>query len=48
MGAIYKRSVQIAFVLGSLAKSFVVEKKLIASLVKEDFKSMEYSYRSHI
>ena len=40
IGNDYKRSVQIAFALGGLAKNFVVEKKLIASLVKEDFKSI--------
>ncbi len=40
IGNDYKRSVQIAFALGGLAKNFVVEKKLLASLVMEDFKSI--------
>jgi superfamily II DNA or RNA helicase len=40
IGNDYKRSVQIAFALGGLAKNFVVEKKLLASLVAEDFKSI--------
>ena len=40
IGNDYKRSVQIAFALGGLAQNFVVEKKLLASLVMEDFKSI--------
>ena len=40
IGNDYKRSVQIAFALGGLAQNFVVEKKLLASLVMEDFKSV--------
>ncbi len=33
----YKRSVQIAFALSSLAENFVVEKRLMASLVRDNF-----------
>ena len=40
IGNDYKRSVQIAFALGSLAEHFVVEKQLIAALVKDDFKEI--------
>ncbi len=40
IGNHYKRSVQIAFALGSMAKNFVVEKKLVAALVAEDFRSI--------
>lgn len=40
IGNDYKRSVQIAFALGSLSENFVVEKKLLASLIAEDFKSI--------
>ena len=43
IGNDYKRSVQIAFALGSLSENFVVEKKLIAALVKDDFKSIGLS-----
>jgi len=37
IGNDYKRSVQIAFALGSMAENFVVEKNLVAALVKDDF-----------
>ena len=40
IGNDYRRSVQIAFALGGLAQNFVVEKKLLAALVIEDFKSI--------
>ncbi len=40
IGNDYKRSVQIAFALGSLAENFVVEKQLVAELIKDDFKSL--------
>ncbi len=43
IGNDYKRSVQIAFALGSLSENFVVEKKLIAALVQDDFKSIGLS-----
>lgn len=41
IGNSYKRSVQIAFALSSLSKNFVLEKKLMASLVKDDFKKLD-------
>lgn len=40
IGNSYTRSVQIALALGSLSKSTIIEKKLLVSLVKEDFKSL--------
>ncbi len=40
IGNSYKRSVQIAFALSSLSKNFVLEKKLMASLVKDDFRAL--------
>ncbi|WP_051201070.1 DEAD/DEAH box helicase family protein [Butyrivibrio sp. XPD2002] len=40
IGNDYKRSVQIAFALGSLAENFVLEKDLIAELVKDDYSSI--------
>lgn len=40
IGNDYKRSVQIAFALGSLSENFVMEKKLVAALVVDDFKSI--------
>ena len=51
IGNDYKRSVQIAFALGSLSENFVVEKKLVAALVQEDFKSIglqDYGVEIHI
>ena len=51
IGNDYKRSVQIAFALGSLSENFVVEKKLVAALVQEDYKSIglqEYGVEIHI
>ena len=36
----YKRSVQIAFALSSLAENFVLEKRLMKSLVQDDFKAI--------
>ncbi len=36
----YRRSVQIAFALSSLSKNFILEKKLMASLVRDDFKAV--------
>ena len=41
IGNSYKRSVQIAFALGSLAKNLVLEKKLMKNLVKDDFSALE-------
>lgn len=43
IGNSYKRSVQVAFALGSLAKNFVLEKRLMQSLVKDDFKAIGLS-----
>ena len=40
IGNSYKRSVQIAFALSSLAENFVVEKRLMASLVRDDFSAL--------
>ncbi len=40
IGNSYKRSVQIAFALSSLAENFVIEKKLMTSLVKNDFEAL--------
>ncbi len=40
IGNDYKRSVQIAFALGSLSENFVVEKKLVAALIVDDFRSV--------
>lgn len=51
IGNDYKRSVQIAFALGSLSENFVVEKKLVAALVQEDFKSIglnDYGVEIHL
>lgn len=46
-----KRSVQIAFALGSLSENFVVEKKLIACLVEDNFTSIglaDYGVEIHL
>ena len=51
IGNDYKRSVQIAFALGSLSENFVIEKKLIASLIQDNFKSLgleEYGVEIHL
>ncbi len=51
IGNDYKRSVQIAFALGGLSENFVLEKKLVAALVKEDFRSVglaEYGVEIHL
>lgn len=51
IGNDYRRSVQIAFALGSLSENFVIEKQLIAALVKDDFKSIglaEYGVEIHL
>lgn len=40
IGNSYKRSVQIAFALSSLAENFVVEKRLMASLVQDNFTAL--------
>ena len=43
IGNSYKRSVQIAFALSSLAENFVVEKRLMASLVRDNFTALGLS-----
>ena len=51
IGNDYKRSVQIAFALGSLSENFVVEKKLVAALVKDNFERIglsDYGVEIHI
>ncbi len=51
IGNSYKRSVQIAFALGSLSENFVMEKRLMASLVKDDFTALgltNYGVEIHI
>lgn len=51
IGNSYKRSVQIAFALSSLSENFVVEKRLMASLVRDDFTALglrEYGVEIHI
>ena len=51
IGNDYKRSVQIAFALGSLSENFVVEKKLVACLIEDDFESIglgEYGVEIHL
>lgn len=40
IGNSYKRSVQIAFALSSLSKNFVLEKKLMATLVRDNFTAL--------
>lgn len=40
IGNSYKRSVQIAFALGSLAENLVMEKRLMTSLVKDNFSAL--------
>ena len=51
IGNSYKRSVQIAFALGSLSNNFVMEKRLMASLVRDDYKAIglvDYGVEIHI
>ena len=51
IGNDYKRSVQIAFALGSLSENFIMEKKLVAALIADDFKSIgleEYGVEIHL
>ena len=51
IGNDYKRSVQIAFALGNLSQNFVMEKKLVAALVQDDFASIglaDYGVEIHI
>ena len=51
IGNDYKRSVQIAFALGSLSENFVVEKKLVACLIEDNFASIglrDYGVEIHL
>lgn len=51
IGNSYKRSVQIAFALGSLSENFVMEKRLMAALVQDDFTALglvDYGVEIHI
>jgi len=51
IGNSYKRSVQIALALGSISENFVMEKRLMASLVKDDFAALglsDYGVEIHI
>ena len=51
IGNDYKRSVQIAFALGSMAENFVVEKNLVAALVADDFEKVglrDYGVEIHL
>lgn len=51
IGNSYKRSVQIAFALSSLAENFVLEKRLMCSLIKDDFEALglaKYGVEIHI
>lgn len=51
IGNDYKRSVQIAFALGSMAENFVVEKNLVAALVADNFVRiglLEYGVEIHL
>lgn len=51
IGNDYKRSVQIAFALGGLSENFVLEKKLVAALVKDNFASIgleDYGVEIHL
>lgn len=51
IGNSYQRSTQIAFALSSLSENFVIEKKLLASLIKDDFEPIglkEYGVEIHL
>ena len=51
IGNDYKRSVQIAFALGSMAENFVVEKNLVAALVADNFERiglLDYGVEIHL
>ncbi len=50
IGNSYKRSVQIAFAMGSLSENFVLEKQLLKSLVKDNFSALgleQYGVKIH-
>ena len=51
IGNDYKRSVQIAFALGSLSDNFVLEKRLVCNLILDDFHSVgldDYGVEIHL
>lgn len=51
IGNSYKRSVQIAFALGSLSENLILEKRLMQSLVRDDFSAVglkNYGVEIHI
>lgn len=51
IGNSYKRSVHIALALGSLSRNFILEKKLLKTMVRNDFKLLgleEYGVQIHI
>lgn len=51
IGNDYKRSVQIAFALGSLSENFVMEKQLVAALIDTNFTSvglLDYGVEIHL
>ncbi|MBR5237616.1 MAG: DUF3427 domain-containing protein [Paludibacteraceae bacterium] len=51
IGNSYRRSVHIALALGSLSKGYILEKKLLKSMVKEDFQQLglkEYGVKIEI
>ncbi|MBP5364570.1 MAG: DEAD/DEAH box helicase family protein [Bacteroidales bacterium] len=51
IGNNYKRSTQIALALGGLAQEFILEKRLLCALIKDDFKPIglfEYGVEIHI
>lgn len=51
IGNSYKRSVHIALALGSLSRNYILEKKLLKSMVREDFACLglkEYGVEIHI
>ena len=51
IGNDYKRSVQIAFALGSLSDNFVLEKRLVSNLIRDDFHSVgldDYGVEIHL
>jgi len=51
IGNSYKRSVQIAFALGSLSRNLIMEKKLMQSLVRDNFEALglsDYGVEIHV
>ncbi|MDD7318411.1 MAG: DEAD/DEAH box helicase family protein [Prevotella sp.] len=51
IGNSYKRSVHIALALGSLSKGYIIEKKLLKTMVREDFQTLgleDFGVKIHI